>query len=210
MFANHYKRVYTVPLVFSIGRLIAMNLSEIPKKDIRIIEDVADHVVRRNNLPTYSDDDLQQELILEGLKGYIQYWNEDKQEGKSEPKRDSNLRIYMRNFLNNRMRNLYRSITTKKNSANVGVVSFNPSDEVMQKLFTDTDEYNDIDFESLGVTEDQLMVLKYIAKNNLGIQGSTQEDMSNELGITKNKIINIMKELGQDSDLKNFLIQRLT
>lgn len=187
-----------------------MSLSDIPKKDLRIIEDVVDHVVRRNTLPTYSDEDLHQELVIEGMQGYQRYWSEEKQLGKPEGKRDNNLRIYMRNFLNNRMRNLYRTVTTNRNNANVGVVSFDPSDEYVNRIFTESDEYNDIDLESLGVTEDQLKVLKYIAANDLGVKGSNKETMSERLGIGREKINDIIGDLSQETDLKNFLIQRLT
>jgi hypothetical protein len=190
-----------------------MRISDIPRKDIDIIRGVADHLARRNKVNTYSDEDLVQELTMIGMEGYVRYWNEDKQKGKVEAKRDNNLRIYMRNFLSNRLRNIVRTLQKPNRDIRVNVTSIDMQDEKFQSIFSEGETDVEFDLEALGVTEEQLQILLYIAGNGLGIRGatgSTKKDMAKALGMEMEKIDGLMSTLRDNDRLRDLLLNRLS
>lgn len=188
----------------------------IPDKDLKIIQGVADHVTRRRTVPGMGDEDMRQELTLLGMEQYANNWNESKQKGKVEAKRDNNLRIYLRTFMFNRVANMLRGETTKKKGGGeVTVTSIDTQDEAFASLFRENGDgtFREFDVEGLGVTDEQVKVLMYIAGNNLGIggaTGSTTQDLANEVGVDKSRVRDLIEDLKGNDALKKMLQERLT
>jgi len=190
-----------------------MNINDIPTKDLNIIRDVADHVVRRTFIKGIEDEDLRQELTVIGMTEYVKNWNEDKQVGKPLAKRDNNLRIYLQRLLKNRTHNINRSINSQKKGGNVTVTSIDPQDTTFERFSGEEDaELSTEIFRSLGLTEDQVIVLAYIAGNGLNKGGSnttTKSTMSEDLGFSLEEINGLLAGLKDNYALKDMLTDRI-
>jgi hypothetical protein len=185
----------------------------IPRKDVELIKDVADYVARTNPVPTYTVDDLAQEMFIYGMQSYSK-WDESQHAHKGSSKRDKNLRIFLKNFMNLRVKNMYRANTKNKRAVNVNVISFDQNDPVYESLLLD-EESNDLtadSFEGLGLSEDEIKVLLYIGDNGLGKggkSGPSKREAAVDLGIDTSRLNEIIKDLGNNPALRDFFQERL-
>ncbi len=201
-----------------------MDIKDIPLHDIQIIEEVADHVSRNTKLKGYSEEDLRQELVIIGMNQYVRSWDESKQVanqkekrerfGKVQSRRDNNLFIYMKTLLKNRTHNIQRGLDTKKRGGDITVTSIDPQDSAYEGIFGGAEEttLNRNSFEGLGLSDDQIEVLMYIAGNDLGksgAQGSTKKTMVKDTGLSLSRIEEIMGALKDNTALRDLLINRV-
>ena len=178
----------------------------IPEKDINLIKDVASYVAKNNSVATYDEDDLRQEMFIYGMQSYSK-WDNSKHAHKNESKRDKNLRLFLKDYMIKRLKNMYTSVTRNKRAVNVNVVSFDQNDPVYESLLLDNEpnKLSENDFEGLGLNSDEIAVLLYIADNDLGKKGSSKEDISKSLGINTKQLNKIIGDLKSNSTLRDYL-----
>ncbi len=175
----------------------------IPKKDLDIIEDVASYIAFNHRILGYPVEDLKQDMVFHGLKSY-QKWDDKKHQDKVKVRRDKNLRMFLRTYMMNRRRNLYKNLNTQKRKANLIVTSLNPGDTIYG-ILANTKEKVDLteaDFSGLDLSKDEIRVLLYISGNGL-------EYIQDDLEYGKNRVESIINSLSQNDGLRSLLYERL-
>lgn len=145
-------------------------------------------------------------MVMFGIESYSK-WNESKHSHKVEERRDKNLRLFLKTYMTNRMNNIYKKEQkTNKRKANINVISLNPGDPAYEVLSNQKENsgLSTSDFEDMGLSEEEINILLYIAGNGLVMKYAVPD-----LGMDSKGIKTVLQRLRENKILKNFLKERL-